>query len=118
MKSGRDRLQRMRSAAPESVLAWAEAGRTDGMGADLSGLSGAPVLDSRGDVVGVTLAQAPRRGRIYSSTSEAMRTALREAHLEETPGAAGELITVENYGRAADTYRRQLQVVQVVCLDP
>ncbi len=99
------------------VLAWAEAGRTDGLRGDLAGLSGAPALDARGEVVGVSLAEAPRRGRLYTTTPDAVRDALARAHL--APGAPGDgnSLSVENYGRIADTLRRNLSVAQVVCRD-
>src|SRR5262249_52501789 len=51
-----------RGQPPQPVLAWAEIGRTDGLKGGLAGLSGAPVLDGAGRVVGVTLAESPRRG--------------------------------------------------------
>ena len=101
----------------EPVLAWAEAGRTDGLHGDLAGLSGAPALDARGQVVGVTLAEAPRRGRIYTTPPEAILQALARAHLAATAATPGELVTVDNYGRVADTLRRDLSVAQVVCRD-
>ncbi len=101
----------------EPVLAWAEAGRTDRLSGDLAGLSGAPALDMRGRVIGVTLAEAPRRGRIYTTSPEAMIQALARAHLAPAAAALGEPITVDNYGRVADTLRRDLSVAQVVCRD-
>jgi S1-C subfamily serine protease len=105
-----------RSAKPETDLAWAEVGRTDGLNGSLAGLSGAPALDSSGEVVGVTLAQAPRRGRIYTSTPQTLARALAAAGIKSAPGATGEPISVDNYGRVADGLRRALSVAQVVCL--
>ena len=114
---GRDVLNgRTRGSRPEAVLAWAEAGRTDGLKGSLAGLSGAPVLDRAGRVIGVTLAEAPRRGRIYSSPPEAIRAALTRAGQSPSGFARGQSITTDNYGRAADDLRRDLRVVQVVCL--
>ena len=110
------RLGRIGQGGPEPVLAWALTGRTDGLGTDLSGLSGAPVLNSEGVVVGVTLAQSVRRGRIYSSTPEATAQALLRAGRGVTQPLPTDPVTVENYGRASDTLRRDLRVVQVVCL--
>jgi serine protease Do len=57
------------------VLVWAEIGRTEGLSGVLTGISGAPVLDGEGRVVGVTVAEAPRRGRIYTTTPESLRAA-------------------------------------------
>ena len=105
-----------RNAKPEIDLAWAEVGRTDGLNGSLAGLSGAPALDASGEVVGVTLAQAPRRGRIYTSTPDTLRHALAAAGIKPATGATGGPISVENYGRVADGLRRDLSVAQVVCL--
>ncbi len=106
-----------RGARPQTVTAWAEVGRTDGLSGSLAGLSGAPVLDWRGQVVGVILAESPRRGRLYSATGEALRAALAAAGQAPSGFARGETITTENYGRAADDLRRDLRVAQVVCLE-
>ena len=115
----------LRKAAPghlaagkvEPVLAWAEAGRTDSLRGDLAGLSGAPALDVHGAVVGVTLAEAPRRGRVYTTSPEAVRQALARAHASPNAPTPAQPVTVENYGRVADTLRRNLSVAQVVCRD-
>ena len=114
-----------RGGVAEPVLAWAEVGRTDGLTGVLSGLSGAPVLDAAGRVIGVTLGEAPRRGRIYSTTPQSLTRAMALANSEagrvqaSAPGAdlaTGEPITVDNYGRVADSLRRDLRVVPVACL--
>jgi serine protease Do len=114
---GRDQLGAgTRGDRPQPVLAWTEVGRTDGLNGMLDGLSGAPVLDETGRVVGLTLAESPRRGRIYTTTPEAVRDALAAAGVRPSPFAEGQAITVENYGRAADNLRRDLRVAEVVCL--
>jgi len=106
-----------RGARPEPAVAWAEAGRTDGLKGALSGLSGAPVLDEAGRVVGLTIAEAPRRGRIYAAPPESLKGALARAGIKPPPvSARPDPITVENYGRIADGLRRELSVAQVVCL--
>ena len=104
-----------RGAHEEPVLAWAEVGRTDGLLGALSGLSGAPALDGQARVLGVTIAEAPRRGRIYTTAPESFGPAIRG---EQGPdeAAQGQPMTVETYGRASDALRRDLRVAQVVCL--
>jgi hypothetical protein len=66
-------------------------------------------------VVGVTIAQAPRRDRLYTTTPAALAAALKLAGVRSN-ASAGEPITTDNYGRVADDLRRDLRVVQVVCL--
>ncbi len=105
----------VRGETDESVLAWAEVGRTDGLSGSLAGLSGAPVLDSQGRVLGVVLAERPRRGRVYTTAPESVRPAL--ARLTQGHElATGAPITPDNYGRVGDSLRRDLRVAQVVCL--
>jgi S1-C subfamily serine protease len=114
---GRENLVvRGRGSRTEPVLAWAEIGRTGSVKGTLAGLSGAPVLDSAGRVIGVTVAEAPRRGRIYTTAPETVQRALRHSHRRPASYATGEPINVENYGRVADGMRRDLRVAQVVCL--
>lgn len=106
-----------RGARVEPVLVWAEVGRTDGLKGSLGGLSGAPALDAQGRVVGVTIAEAPRRGRIYTTAPETVVHLIAQSRtaLPVAP-ASGGLITRENYGKVGDTLRRDLRVAQVVCL--
>src|SRR5690606_33810876 len=113
---GRETLKvRGRGAHDEPVLAWAEVGRTDGLEGTLSGLSGAPTLDRQGRAIGVTLAEAPRRGRIYTTDPDGFSAAVRgEQRADDI--ALSEPITIDNYGRVSDDLRRDLRVAQVVCL--
>ena len=105
-----------RFVANAPVLAWAEIGHTEGMKGARPGLVGAPVLDGAGRVVGLVLSEAPRRGRIYSTTPEGLRRALAASGAAPGPAGPGQPIGTDNYGRAADDLRRDLRVVQVVCL--
>lgn len=107
---------RRRGTQPSILLAWSEIGRTDGIKGSLAGLSGAPALDAAGEVVGVTLAEATRRGRIYTTTPQTLRRALTAAGVAIISPNTSEPITADNYGRVADDLRRNLRVAQVVCL--
>ncbi|KQW86340.1 S1 family peptidase [Brevundimonas sp. Root1279] len=113
---GRETLRvRGRGQRDEPVLAWAEVGRTDQLDGTLSGLSGAPVLDRQGRVVGVTIAESPRRGRIYTTAPDTFAPALRGVQRADEP-LMGRTVDIENYGIVADELRRDLRVAQVVCL--
>ncbi len=98
------------------VLVWAEVGRTEGLRGALRGMSGAPTLDRRGRVVGVAVAESPRRGRLYTTTPEAMTSALIAAKARRSPGAVGTPLSPDNYGLAADDLRRSLRIAPVVCV--
>ncbi|HYC68116.1 serine protease [Brevundimonas sp.] len=113
---GRETLRvRGRGQREEPVLAWAEVGRTDRLGGTLAGLSGAPVLDRQGRAVGVTIAESPRRGRIYTTAPDTFGEAVRGLQKADEP-LTGRTVTVDNYGLVADDLRRDLRVAQVVCL--
>jgi S1-C subfamily serine protease len=114
---GRETLVvRGRGARSEPVLVWAETGRSDGLNGTLAGLSGAPALDRDGRVIGVTVAESPRRGRIYTVAPETVIAALTSSGAKAATSAVGEPITIGNYGLVADSLRRDLRVAQVICL--
>ena len=113
---GRETLHvRGRGKRNEPVLAWAEVGRTEGLEGTLAGLSGAPAMDREGRVLGVTIAESPRRGRIYTTSPETFGPAIHGV-AEPQAQPMDEPVTIDNYGRVADTLRRDLRVAQVVCL--
>jgi serine protease Do len=115
---GRENLVvRGRGARTEPVLVWAETGRTDRLSGTLGGLSGAPALDGAGRVIGVTVAEAPRRGRIYTTAPETLTHALAASREHAASFAVGEVVTPGNYGIVADSLRRDLRVAQVICLE-
>ena len=93
----------------EPVFAWAEVGRTRGLRGSLGGLSGAPVLDSDGEVIGVVAAENPRRGRIYTVAPVSLEP------LFVDPREAPEPIAAVDYGTRADRYRRERRITQVLC---
>jgi serine protease Do len=114
---GRETLVvRGRGARTEPVLVWAETGRTEGLEGSLGGLSGAPALDASGRVIGVTVAESPRRGRIYTTAPETVATLLAASRRPLPAPAAASPITTDNYGLVADELRRNLRVAEVVCL--
>jgi len=95
----------------EPILAWSEISRTQGLNGSLGGLSGAPVLDADGEVIGVVAAESPRRGRIYSVAPGKVKELI-PAKLN----LPKEEIIAASYDRQADAYRRDRRIAQVVCI--
>jgi hypothetical protein len=95
----------------EPILAWAEAGRSNGLTGSLGGLSGGPVLDKDGEIIGVVAAESIRRGRVYSVAPRNLR-----AVINENKAYKARMISLKSYGLQADEYRRNRQIAQVVCL--
>ena len=107
-------VTRGRYVTEEPVLAWDEQERSEGLEGTLSGMSGGPVFDSAGAVVGVTVAESPMRGRIYASGPEAIRRFLDEQNLTATGGEAHPL-AASTFAREADRAREDQAVVKVLC---
>jgi len=115
---GRETLiARGRYNVEEPVLAWAEQGRTSGLRGSLAGISGGPAFSANGQVIGVTIAESARRGRIYTAAPSSILRFLRLEQVEAV-GAPAPRLTADNYGQESDDLRRQLAVAQVVCVAP
>jgi serine protease Do len=115
---GRETLiARGRYDIEEPVLAWAELGRTSGLRGSLAGISGGPAIAANGQVIGITVAESARRGRIYTAAPSSITRLLRVEQIEAA-GEPAERLTPDNYGQASDDLRRNLAVAQVVCVAP
>jgi len=109
---GRHRLvTRGRYRTTEPILAWSEIGRTRNLFGSLGGLSGAPVLDGDGEVMGVVAAESPRRGRVYTVAPETLKSII-----PATTPLPAEPIVTDRYDKHADAYRRERRIAQVVCI--
>jgi serine protease Do len=107
--SGRYRMR-------EPVIAWVERERRPGFGGSLGGISGGPVFDANGNVVGTVVAGAPRRGRVYTTHPRVFEeTQLVEESMEgRTPNLA-DGITARNFDSIGRSLRASGAIKQVVC---
>jgi serine protease Do len=115
---GRETLvARGRYNIEEPVLAWAELGRTSGLRGSLAGISGGPAIAANGQVIGITVAESARRGRIYTAAPSSILDLLRVEQVD-AEGTPSPRLTPDNYGQQSDDLRRDLVVAQVVCVAP
>ena len=105
-------ITRGRYNTEEPILAWTEIGRTLNLRGTLGGLSGGPVLDQDGEVIGVVAAESPRRGRIYTVAPRNLQELVPDTDNDTAPRP----IALSSYGVEADRYRRSRRIAQVVCL--
>lgn len=77
-------------------------------------MSGGPVFDKNGVVIGVTLAESPRSGRIYTATPDSINRFLEQQGLI-APGGEVHPLAASTYAREADLLRDERAVVKVLC---
>ncbi len=104
----------------EPVIAWSQLRRVPDNGPNLAGMSGGPMLDRAGRVIGIVVAGAPRRGRTYTAAPVSLETAVRQAKLQinRIPGDGQPLAQLNDrdfpdYGR---NLRSRLSVAKVFCM--
>lgn len=97
----------------ERVIAWVERERRPRFSGSLGGISGGPVLDADGRIVGTVVAGAPRRGRVYTTNPKVFAEA---ALISGASGSARkDSISNANFDDIADGYRAGLRIAQVYC---
>lgn len=101
----------------EPVVAWAEHRRVPST-KSLGGISGGPALNARGEVVGVTVAESKRRGRIYTTAPLSLDRMLELAGIHPVGKPSAGLNSDPSAGNFIDygtALRRQLTVARVIC---
>ena len=112
---GRDTARRDEGGGTFPVLVWADADRDPENDLPLSGLSGGPVLDRNGRVVGILVAGSERRGVFMSTTMAPVRELLAQGNVTPDPAAVAEPIAVNGFGRYGERLRDNLSVAFAVC---
>lgn len=116
----RTMMARGRYDTEEPVVAWTQIRRVPDRGAHLGGISGGPWINASGEVVGVHVAGAPRRGRSYSTAPRSLEAAFGRSGVHPA-GDPGDLptataLTPDGFPSYGDALRRQLTVAKVICL--
>ena len=104
-----------RGLRAQPVLVFLETARWPEINGSLAGLSGAPVLDANGRVIGMTVAENPRRRRLYAATPASLRAALKRSGVTDST-AGGEALTPASWRGVSDHLREELSVAEVECL--
>jgi len=104
----------------EPVLVWAEKRRFPDHHLSLGGISGGPIVNKAGNMVGVHVAGSVRRGRAYSSLPETVTHLIKRAELaaiktqEEAQSKAH--LTPQNFLVTGKALRKRLSVAKVICI--
>jgi hypothetical protein len=102
----------------EPVMVWTEESRIPQVFKSLGGMSGGPVLDGRGRVIGVVLAESQRRGRTYSAVPATIRQALdlgKRAVPKEENETGGVPLSSGDYARFGRKAITGLTIARVIC---
>lgn len=102
----------------EPVLVWAEKERVPEGDEHLGGISGGPVFDTAGRVIGTTVAGSTRRGRVFTSDMTSVRAAMERARVSPAADDSATIprIAAGNWVAAGTALLRSLTVAKVVCL--
>lgn len=105
-----------RYSTREPVLAWAELERVPDSDEPLSGISGGPVFDASGRLVGVHVAGSIRRGRSFTTAPASMRELWARAGV--TPAGEGPVPELhdDDFAAVGERLRRDLVVAKAICL--
>lgn len=110
---------RGRYSTREPVIAWTQIRRVPDRGTHLGGISGGPWIDSKGRIIGVHVAGAPRRGRSYSSTPESLIYILQRSGIDTKnigKGSGSISVNKNDFSIVGEKLRRRLTVAKVYCL--
>ena len=104
-----------RYSTREPVIAWAELERYPDDSEPLSGISGGPVFDEQGRLVGVHVAGSVRRGRSFTAHPSSILAMVEDAGVAPSHGPGEVSFTPRTLPAVADELRAQGTVVVALC---
>ena len=107
--------QRGRYHTDELVRTWAERKRAPDSLPSLGGLSGGPMFNDRGQVIGILVAGTIGRGRVYTSDLTSVRWLLKQTNVFPNPNARLFPLASDNFAGQGDTLREDFRIAQVFC---
>lgn len=121
---GRSQMQaegRFSGRAP--TVTWAELARVPDFSGSLGGISGGPLLDARGNLLGVVVSESPRRGRFDAIAPEVLAGLTQGAGADAplrraAPGETSAMpLSGPALGRISDALRARRSITQAICSD-
>ncbi|HEY1505669.1 MAG TPA: serine protease [Stellaceae bacterium] len=103
------------------VLAWSETNRYPNELDSIAGISGGPVINEKGNVVGVIVAASVRRGRDFTVAPEIMLSAKRRFGDAQGPQPVPvrDLVTPPvALAKSADAMKNSNRIVETYCIPP
>lgn len=102
----------------EPVLVWAEKIRVPNSNESLGGISGGPILNDNGEVVGIHVAGSVRRGRSFSSLPRTITQLLDQNDVKINSNEKNldiAKLNARDFSNLGDELRSNLSVAQVIC---
>ncbi len=109
-------VTRGRHRSDEPVVAYAEVARYPAFQGSLGGISGGPIFDASGRIIGVSVASSPRRGRILGAVPGSFEALFDEAERRPQPArTAAPALAPASLRRTGDRLRKDFTVAKVYC---
>ena len=102
----------------ETVHVWAEKIRVPDSNESLGGISGGPILNAAGNVVGIHVAGSIRRGRSFSSQPKNISDLLNQNNVTLNPSNNNidkSELNSSDFSKVGNKLRESLTVAMVVC---